>query len=132
MNTSLRILTGLLVGLSCFIGGSAWAQPSKKGGGSGDGGSANNGGGVIYFTYSPTSQGSQLYQMSDDGSGVTALPIPTSQLGSPSYQLHAGWGKDSRLIRAINTGGSKTRLTSKSQFGSGPSGPTVIGWRANN
>ncbi len=91
MNASFRILTCLLVGLSCLLGGSAWAQPPGKGGGGGGGGSANNGGGVIYFTYSATSTGGQLYQMNDDGSGVTALPIPTSQLGSPSYQLHAGY-----------------------------------------
>jgi hypothetical protein len=111
MNMYLRFQLCVLVIFTSVLTGSIWAQPPGKGGGGG--GSAGNGGGVIYFTYGATNQGSpQLYQMNDDDSGVTALPIPTSQLGSPSYQLHAGhrWF----LIESLYVGNEHNTIRSSS------------------
>jgi hypothetical protein len=85
---------------------------------------------------------SRVITMNMDGSGITEIASSTSTVTvyagdwSPTgshlvYKHQDGWGKDSRIIRATSLGGSKTRITSKSEFGSGPSGPTVVGWRAD-
>jgi len=89
-----------------------------------------------------TKSKSMVITMNTDGSGITEIASSTSTVTvfagdwSPTgshlvYKHQDGRAQDSRLIRATSTGGSKTRITSKSQFGSGPLGPTVIGWRAN-
>jgi len=82
----------------------------------------------------------KVMAMNIDGTGITEIASSTSTVTvyagdwSPTgshltYKHQDGWGKDSRIIRATTTGGSKTRITTKALFGSGPTGPTVIGWR---